>query len=218
MDRTHAPGATIDNQYTEGNPSMGVPATTVSAVALNAFQEELVGIIEAAGITPNEADNTQVLAALTALFAAAGSNHTVTTFGGVSDLVAEATEVDPEPTMSQYKAIIHRKVDGTPAQVDLEFSWGRRFTGIGSTGGWKIPALVGNLGAAVETFLRTLWGIGPSAPWTFPYIYGTIWQGAAMYPFSIYQQTPAKYAINGAGFNISTETTFGRICLRIPVA
>jgi len=73
MDRTHAPGATIDNKYTEGNPSMGVPATTVSAVALNAFQEELVGIIEAAGIVPSEADNTQVLDALNTLYQPAGS-------------------------------------------------------------------------------------------------------------------------------------------------
>lgn len=218
MDRTHAPGATTDHKYTEGNPSLGVPATTVGAVALNAFQEELIGIIEAAGITPSEADNDQVLAALHVLFASAASTVTVSDFAGVADLISGATETDPQPSMSQYRATVHRKANGAPAYVDLDFRWSRTYTGAGSTGGWRIPALVGTLGAAVDTFLRTVWGIGPSAEWTFPYLHGTIWQGGVSYPFAVYHQAASKYAITGSGFDVSSPSTSGRISLRIPVA
>lgn len=64
MERIAGPGATPDNLFTEGDPSLGIDATTVTANWLNGAQEELVGIIEAAGLTPNGANNGQVLAAL----------------------------------------------------------------------------------------------------------------------------------------------------------
>ncbi|WP_419900680.1 gp53-like domain-containing protein [Roseomonas sp. USHLN139] len=58
--------------FTEGDPVGGIPATVVPAWWLNGIQEELAGIIEAAGLTPLASDNTQVLTALRRLMAGGG--------------------------------------------------------------------------------------------------------------------------------------------------
>lgn len=68
MDRISGPGATPDNLFTEGDPSLGVDATTVTANWLNGVQEELIHILEEGGVTPDGATLTQVLEALQALF------------------------------------------------------------------------------------------------------------------------------------------------------
>ncbi|MFM0058704.1 hypothetical protein PQR64_24065 [Paraburkholderia phytofirmans] len=52
-------------QYaTDGNPATNIPATMWPAYQYNAFQEELIAIIEAAGITPDRTTNAQVIAAI----------------------------------------------------------------------------------------------------------------------------------------------------------
>lgn len=64
-----------NNQFTEGNVGLGVPATVVSADWLNAVQGELIGLLTAAGIAPDKANNGQVLAALQVLYAAKGGSN-----------------------------------------------------------------------------------------------------------------------------------------------
>ena len=76
MDRIQHSSATSDHQFTEGDPGNGVPATTVTAVHMNGVQNELVHIIEEAGLTPDESVHTQVLQALGELFQAKGSEST----------------------------------------------------------------------------------------------------------------------------------------------
>jgi hypothetical protein len=49
--------------FTGGNPTGGIPATRVRAWWLNMLMQELVGIVEAAGLTPSAAGD-QVLAAI----------------------------------------------------------------------------------------------------------------------------------------------------------
>jgi len=68
MDRIQHPSATSDHLFTEGNPSLGIPATTVTATVLNGWQEELMHLIETAGLDPSVADTTQVLQALSLIF------------------------------------------------------------------------------------------------------------------------------------------------------
>lgn len=53
--------------FTEGNPVTSTPATRVSADWLNAIQEELIGVITAAGLTPTKGTNNQLLAAMLGL-------------------------------------------------------------------------------------------------------------------------------------------------------
>lgn len=55
--------------FTNGDPAGGIPATEVPDWWLNAVQEELVAIIEAAGLTPLASNSQQVLAALRGMFA-----------------------------------------------------------------------------------------------------------------------------------------------------
>lgn len=70
MHRIDGAGATASNLFTEGDPSTGVPATTVTGAWLNAIQEEVAHVIEAAGIVLNKADNGQLYAAIAAIVSA----------------------------------------------------------------------------------------------------------------------------------------------------
>lgn len=69
MQRIQGDYATEDNLYTEGNPAAGVPATVVTAAWLNGVQEELMAVIETAGLEADEADLTQLYKAIEALIA-----------------------------------------------------------------------------------------------------------------------------------------------------
>jgi len=69
MHRIDSSTATPDNRFTSGDPTIPVPATTVTAEWLNSVQEELVAILTAAGITPNKVSNVQVLSAILDLIA-----------------------------------------------------------------------------------------------------------------------------------------------------
>lgn len=60
MFKIDSAGATIDKQFTEGNPQGGVPATVVSAEWLNAVQNEIVNILIARGITLDKTKSSQV--------------------------------------------------------------------------------------------------------------------------------------------------------------
>nr|WP_296983548.1 hypothetical protein [uncultured Desulfovibrio sp.] len=69
MHRIDSSTATPDNRFTEGDPTIPVPATTVTDDWLNAVQEEAVAIILAAGMTLDKNNNAQVLAAIQKLIA-----------------------------------------------------------------------------------------------------------------------------------------------------
>jgi hypothetical protein len=60
MFKIDSAGATVDKQFTEGNPQSGVPATVVSADWLNAVQNEIVNILIARGITLDKTKSSQV--------------------------------------------------------------------------------------------------------------------------------------------------------------
>jgi len=45
MHRIDSDGATLDNKFTEGNATLSIPATVVSAAIMNAFQEEIVKLV-----------------------------------------------------------------------------------------------------------------------------------------------------------------------------
>lgn len=66
MDRIQDPTATVDNQFREAG--IGGVATRLRAEWLNGVQEELLHILEQAGITPSTANLTQVLQALRVIF------------------------------------------------------------------------------------------------------------------------------------------------------
>lgn len=67
-----AVGATV-GYFTDGDPGGAIPATVVSEDWLNAVQEELVGVIVAAGLSPDKTSQTQLLAAIRAIASGLGS-------------------------------------------------------------------------------------------------------------------------------------------------
>lgn len=70
MHRIDGAGATVTGQWTEGNPSTGVPATEITADWMNAIQNEIENVIvTGAGGTLSKANNAQLLAALLTLIA-----------------------------------------------------------------------------------------------------------------------------------------------------
>ena len=71
MDRTNAPG-NVNRRFVDEDASKSRPPTLLRAKDFNSYQEELMTIIEAAGITPDADDYTQVLQALMNLFVLKG--------------------------------------------------------------------------------------------------------------------------------------------------
>jgi hypothetical protein len=60
MQRIQGPTATIDNQFTEGNPSLNIPATIVSGNWLNATQEEIAQSVERGAVGLDAAKQNQI--------------------------------------------------------------------------------------------------------------------------------------------------------------
>ena len=56
------------NGFTRGNPQTGTPATDLDDDYFDMLQEELAGVVEAAGIVLDKSKHNQLLTALTALF------------------------------------------------------------------------------------------------------------------------------------------------------
>ncbi|MDA5499821.1 phage tail protein, partial [Yersinia aleksiciae] len=70
MHRIDTPSAQIDkfgagkNGFTRGNPQTGVPATALDDDYFDSVQEELAGIVEAAGFILDKSNRAQVLEAI----------------------------------------------------------------------------------------------------------------------------------------------------------
>jgi len=78
MHRIDGEGATADGKFTEGNPTTGVPATTVTADWCNAVQDEIINVLLEAGIEPTKSNSAQLVAAIKSLIAGGGVSVTAT--------------------------------------------------------------------------------------------------------------------------------------------
>src|SRR5579872_2896702 len=81
-----APAAGTPQYATSGDPVTATPATVFPAYQYNAIQEELIAIIDAAGIAHDKTNNAQVLAAIKKLIANSGA----ATVGGAVGLTGTA--------------------------------------------------------------------------------------------------------------------------------
>lgn len=75
MHRIDAPGATAGNLFTNGNPSLSIPATEVSDEWLNDTQEEIVNVIEGQGIALVKGTQTQLNSAILSMLGFGGTNY-----------------------------------------------------------------------------------------------------------------------------------------------
>lgn len=83
MHRIDTPG-NVAGHFTDGDPLIPQEPTIVGEDWLNAVQEEICNVIEAAGITLNKPTNTQLLAAMRALFGPKMLEAPVTVIDNVS--------------------------------------------------------------------------------------------------------------------------------------
>lgn len=75
MHRIDGPGAAAGNLFTEGNPSLSIPATVVTDDWANDVQEEIVNVILDQGISLVKGTQTQLLDAIKSLIAAGGDSQ-----------------------------------------------------------------------------------------------------------------------------------------------
>lgn len=71
--------ANAAGEFTEGSSSAGVESTQIKAAWLNSVQRELVGVVEAAGLTLDAASDVQLLAAIRTLGQAGAALYAVDT-------------------------------------------------------------------------------------------------------------------------------------------
>lgn len=105
MHRINTPTATSDNRFTEGDPTIPIQPTVVSAEWLNAVQEELASVITGAGLTLDAANNAQVLAAIQQLISVKTTLATI----------AKAGLVKPDGITIQIDATGTLSLVGRPA-------------------------------------------------------------------------------------------------------
>src|ERR1700741_4778153 len=106
MHRIDGEGATVDNKFTEGNPSTGAIATTVTADWLNATQEEICAVILAAGIALNKPNNGQLLAAIQSLIAGGGTAVTADAVS-IEDAGGFFAGIEVESALQQLAALLY---------------------------------------------------------------------------------------------------------------
>jgi len=75
MHRIDGPGFAPGNLFTEGNPTLSIPATTVTDDIMNAFQEEIANVIEDQGITLVKGTQDQLLSAIKLLIGLGGDSQ-----------------------------------------------------------------------------------------------------------------------------------------------
>lgn len=69
MHRIDGPGATAEEQFTQGDPAQAIPATVVTDDWLNSVQEELANVVESTGEELDKAQNDQLLLAIQQIIA-----------------------------------------------------------------------------------------------------------------------------------------------------
>lgn len=118
MHRIDSDGATIDNMFTEGDPSLSIPATVVSAAFMNAVQEEISGVIEDAGLTLLDSGTDtfdQLLEALKVLISTGGSIAPISQALANNSLAQDVTDFpffdSTEKAALQFFYSIERRTD-----------------------------------------------------------------------------------------------------------
>lgn len=135
MKRTNAEGH-VANRYTEGNPSLGQPATVVGAEEMNNLQEEIVNVVLAAGLTLDGATENQLLQALNILIPLGGSapvnesiDNNITSATSIAGLLFSSASVKS----ARIYYDIHREDSGQRANES-----GELFITHDSVNGWAL--------------------------------------------------------------------------------
>lgn len=143
MHRIDTPSATTTNQFTEGSPTGGVPATVVSDDWLNDVQENICKAIEGAGITLQKGNFDQLRLAIIALATGAGAaGFNVNPVGGIDFYVGNG------PT---FKLRWMQFSLGASPGANQQMLYSSALTGnVGGSGNGVLFALTGVVNAAFD--------------------------------------------------------------------
>ncbi len=152
MHRIDDATATIDSQFTEGDPTAGTLATVVKADWLNSVQEEIAGVVEGAGLTLSKPDQGQLLEAISTMIDAATPQASTTAQG----LVELATNAEAQAWTDADRAI-------TPATLAQALKGSNQ--SLASPGYQKLP---GGLVLQWGDFLTSSGDVTVTFPLAFP--------------------------------------------------
>ncbi|MBI1214562.1 MAG: hypothetical protein GC185_01930 [Alphaproteobacteria bacterium] len=93
-------GGGASDPYIDVDPATGTEGSPVPAAAIEAPQREIVNVITSAGLTPDDADNTQLYQAIVALASAGAS----IVWGGTAGGTGDALTITPATAISAYSA------------------------------------------------------------------------------------------------------------------
>lgn len=175
MHRIDTATATPDNRFTEGDPTIPVAATVVSADWLNAVQEELAAVITGAGLELDKADNAQLRQAISQAITAAkpglattktpglvqiGGGLAVTPQGLLSVLLASVSQAG----IVQLAATLSDSMTQAPTCKAVKAALESRLAAVNVPMG-GIIAFSGTFGGAGSRFPVPLDGAEPDTSW-----------------------------------------------------
>ncbi|KQZ80637.1 hypothetical protein [Pseudomonas sp. Root562] len=107
----------VNGKFADEDPLGGTPGSLIPAQWGNAVTEELLAVIQAAGLAPDEEDNDQLLQAINQLLAGATPEATATVLG----LVKQATQAEAEDGTDTKKSMspvrVHQAIAKKTAAV-----------------------------------------------------------------------------------------------------
>lgn len=146
MHRIDAPGFAPGNLFTEGNPSLSIPATEVSDDWLNDTQEEIVTVIEGQGITLVKGQQDQLNTALLSMLGGGGTNYKLDPLANnTADQVITGLTFDDTETKT---AIIFYDVHRQTTTQDVQETGIYVLARDSKDGAWRLEKLISALDAS----------------------------------------------------------------------
>lgn len=123
MHRIDGAGATVGNLFTEGNPSLGVPATVVTDDWANDVQEEIVNVILDQGIALVKGTQTQLLDAIKSIVAFGGDSQISQAIANLQAAAADVTGAIYDKTSIKAVHLAFDLERLTDTQNEQESGW-----------------------------------------------------------------------------------------------
>lgn len=186
------------NGFTRGNPETGVPATALDDDYFDAVQEELAGIVEAAGIILDKSNRAQVLAAIKKLI---GSETNTKYLKTDNNLI----EIKNAGAVAVAAAIANLNLQTTVSRATGALQISNNLSEIATAGTAAIAATLANLGlSSVVNKVNGATGNVQTATANF----ATGWYKDAATGFMIQYGlgTSVSSSVETRGFNIAFPT------------
>ncbi len=113
----------VDGVFVDENLVTGKAGSIIPAAWANGLMSELLGIIEEAGLTPSEIDNTQLLQSMQSLFAARSSSIPIVATRPLTNVGANVIYVADQMTIMNWVTTAYYSGYRSPLCGKLDFGW-----------------------------------------------------------------------------------------------